>query len=420
MAVKNIIKKVEQEAGGQDQIQNLITPISNSYELVDENFTAEIGKNYAVDTSSGVVSVTLPTNPQTGEVVGFADAKGTWATNAITILRNGKNIEGSEINFSNNASGTFFVVLFIDNTTGWRVLTSGTKPLNLTAPTVAGTYEFTSNNGTWTGSPTSYSYQWQLSTNGTSGWANISGATSSTYTGLEADEGKYVRIGVVATNSNGPSTVAYSAASSAINIPDFPASDLLAFWKLDNVNDSGPNSRTLTNNNSVTFGAGKIGNAAQFDGSNALDVLNFDTSAITTRSFSFWVKRTTSSTSQQGLIGGLGAGYYIHTVNNKLGFWRGEGSDIESSATLPVDTWVHCVVIYNNPSLKFYINGVLDINTSPGQNASIGGYPNLCLGGARNDQLLFTGELDAVGIWSRALTIEEITQLYNSGNGVEP
>lgn len=413
MAVKNIIKKVEQEAGEQDQIQNLITSISSSYEIVDENFTAEIGKNYAVDTTSGVVSVTLPTNPQAGEIVGFADAKGTWGTNAITILRNGKNIEGSQINFSNNASGTFFVVLFIDSATGWRVLTSGTKPLNLVPPTVSGTYDFSSTNGTWTGSPTSFSYQWQMSINGTSGWTNINGATSSSYLAVEADEGKYVRIGVVAANSNGPSVVTYSAASAAINLPDFPTTGLLAFYKLDNVNDASGNGKTLTNNNTVTFSAGKIGNAANVDSGKYLSISSLSIPWQTAASLSGWIK-TTNNTPQLSLFFSYNVGFGIGIESNSiLTVYDYLGGEVYSTATISANTWHHIVVTTSGNVLKIYLDGVL-VGTLTNILQNISGL-------AINDSSYpFTGQADAVGVWNRELTTQEIAQLYNNGNGLEP
>lgn len=385
---------------------------STFYEIKSANFTAEIGKNYAVDTTSGVVSVSLPTNPQPGEFVGFADAKGTWGTNPITILRNGKNIEGSQINFSNNASGTFFVVLFIDSATGWRVLTSGTKPLNLTPPTVSGTYDFSSTNGTWTGSPTSFSYQWQMSTNGTSGWTNINGATSSTYTALEADEGKYVRIGVVATNSNGPSVVTYSAASAAINVPDFPTSGLLAFWKLDDVNDSSGNNYTLTNNNSVTFNSGKIGNAAYFqgNGSSLSRSFSLNTSEMTV---SFWVKNTQTDVGQLDLIGQWsGGGWLIHITLAGIAFYA--PSVVYGTTGVVNGLWRHIVATRSATTSKIFVDGVEYVSGNSGGGA-VNTSTNLFIGNP-NYQI----ELDAVGIWDRVLTTEEIAQLYNSGNGVEP
>ena len=50
----------------------------------------------------------------------------------------------------------------------------------------------TTSDGTWLGSPSSYTYQWQRSSDGTF-WDSISGATSGTYTLAVADAGNYVR-----------------------------------------------------------------------------------------------------------------------------------------------------------------------------------------------------------------------------------
>ncbi len=65
--------------------------------------------------------------------------------------------------------------------------------------------------GNWIGNPVAFTYQWQVSSNGTTGWADISGETRSDYiVGSEA-EGDYVRVGVIAINVVGVSSeVAYS------------------------------------------------------------------------------------------------------------------------------------------------------------------------------------------------------------------
>ncbi len=104
-----------------------------------------------------------------------------------------------------------------------------TAPANTTVPTtdagstlgVGQTVHATT--GSWTNSPTSYSYQWQTSANGTSGWSNASGsgATTSSYTVATADAGNYLRVTVTATNAGG-SASASSTATSAV-LPAAPA-----------------------------------------------------------------------------------------------------------------------------------------------------------------------------------------------------
>jgi Cellulase (glycosyl hydrolase family 5)/Ig domain of plant-specific actin-binding protein len=83
-------------------------------------------------------------------------------------------------------------------------------PTNSSLPQVTGTAQqgltLTGSTGTWTGSPTSYGYQWQRcnSTGGTC--AAVAGATSSTYALTSTDVGSTMRVLVSATNAGGTAT----------------------------------------------------------------------------------------------------------------------------------------------------------------------------------------------------------------------
>ena len=52
------------------------------------SFTAVSGNGYFVNTTSGAITVTLPTSPSAGDIVSISDYAGTAATNNITIARN--------------------------------------------------------------------------------------------------------------------------------------------------------------------------------------------------------------------------------------------------------------------------------------------------------------------------------------------
>ena len=60
-------------------------------------------------------------------------------------------------------------------------------------------------NGTWSGSPASYTYQWQA--NG----VDIAGATVPTYTVQAGDAGKLIGCAVTATDADGGATRAWSS-----------------------------------------------------------------------------------------------------------------------------------------------------------------------------------------------------------------
>src|SRR5262249_37440574 len=86
-------------------------------------------------------------------------------------------------------------------------------PTNDTAPSISGTTEdgqtLTADQGQWSNSPTSYTYQWQTSSDGTS-WSDINGETGSTYDVQVGDVGNQIRVEVVAVNAGGSSTPADS------------------------------------------------------------------------------------------------------------------------------------------------------------------------------------------------------------------
>lgn len=86
-------------------------------------------------------------------------------------------------------------------------------PVNTVAPVASGAatvgVTLSVTDGTWTYDPASYAYAWQDSDDGETGWAAISGATSATYLVDAADEDKYIRCVVTATNAGG-STAANS------------------------------------------------------------------------------------------------------------------------------------------------------------------------------------------------------------------
>ena len=91
-------------------------------------------------------------------------------------------------------------------------------PSNTGLPVISGTAQqgsmMTTSNGTWTGNPTSYGYQWQDCNSAGASCTNISGATSSAYTLAGSDVGSTVRSVVDACNT----TNCGSADSAASNM----------------------------------------------------------------------------------------------------------------------------------------------------------------------------------------------------------
>ena len=114
-------------------------------------------------------------------------------------------------------------------------------PVNTVLPTVptsnptVGT-TLTSTTGTWTNSPTSYSYQWSRCTAAGTECLEIMGATSSTYTTAANDEGETFVIKVTATNASG-STPATSAPSQVVDAA--PSSEPRHWYACEHVGEGG-------------------------------------------------------------------------------------------------------------------------------------------------------------------------------------
>jgi hypothetical protein len=96
-------------------------------------FTAVSGVGYFCDTTSAAFTVTLPSSPSAGAVVGICDYANTFATNNITVGRNSSNIGGFAANAILSTNGVSVTFVYVDATQGWIVTDSGNRS-DLPAP----------------------------------------------------------------------------------------------------------------------------------------------------------------------------------------------------------------------------------------------------------------------------------------------
>jgi len=87
--------------------------------VITGNTTMVAGRGYFVNTTGGAISMTLPASASIGDFVAIKDYAGTFATNKLTILRNGHNIQGvaNESLISTNRASV--VLVYVDSTKGW-------------------------------------------------------------------------------------------------------------------------------------------------------------------------------------------------------------------------------------------------------------------------------------------------------------
>jgi hypothetical protein len=102
-------------------------------------FTAVSGVGYFCNTTSSAFTVTLPATPSAGAIVGICDYANTFATNNITVGRNGSNISGNAVNGTLSTNGISVTLVYVDSTQGWIVTDSGNRAELPTAQYVAAT-----------------------------------------------------------------------------------------------------------------------------------------------------------------------------------------------------------------------------------------------------------------------------------------
>lgn len=203
--------------------------------------------------------------------------------------------------------------------------------------------------------------------------------------------------------------------------------NLVAYYKLDgNSNDATGNGHNGTDT-SMTYSATNavINTAGQFSGSGKIlipDNAAFDgTTAVT---MAAWVNFS-SLTGQQQIFAkspANSAAYMIlyKTATNHLACTVDtDAHSIVGTATLTTATRYHCVQTYDGSVLTLYLNAATDGTPASYAGAMTPGTGSVGIGVLGDNATQFAiGTIDEVAWWSRALSSTEITQLYNSGNGL--
>jgi hypothetical protein len=99
----------------------------NTTKITADPNPAVTGVGYFADTTSAAFTITLPSSPSAGAVIGIADYANTFATNNVTVDRNGSNIAGAATNGVLSTNGVSVTFVYVDATQGWIVTDSGNR-----------------------------------------------------------------------------------------------------------------------------------------------------------------------------------------------------------------------------------------------------------------------------------------------------
>lgn len=211
-------------------------------------------------------------------------------------------------------------------------------------------------------------------------------------------------------------------------------SALLSYLKLDDTSgnpiDSFNNSNSWVNNNSVSYGTGKLNGAADFGITGTTKKINTTStlSNIGAGNFScnMWVNFSAlpSSGSQECIFS-----IQVNGTKNQHEFdyrnvagtyrwnvWTGSNGGTESGfdITESTGTWYMMTLTYDGSNLRLYRNGSLIITKVTGTIATAQNV--LTLGNRYTDSRQLYGLLDEFSLYNRVITSDEISFLYNSGN----
>ena len=82
-------------------------------------FSAVAGEGYFINTTSGAITMTLPTSPSLGDFVSVIDYAGTFDTNNLTVGRNSQPIQGVAADLIVATERAGFTLVYTDGTQGW-------------------------------------------------------------------------------------------------------------------------------------------------------------------------------------------------------------------------------------------------------------------------------------------------------------
>lgn len=202
---------------------------------------------------------------------------------------------------------------------------------------------------------------------------------------------------------------------------------LVGYWNTDsNLNDS-----VGSNNGSgvaMSYGTpGKIGNAAQFNGSSSTFTVPIVLGTV--GSFNMWVRRNDTTTAYTMAMGStrVAVSDYIRIApreSNAGVQWALQDNYTLSPWTTDTNYHMYTIVWDTSTAWQGYQDGVLVTTgsgvrnpTNTGSNIRFGMTPD-GTGIYTPGQTYFAGSIDEIGYWTKRLTQSEITTLYNGGAGL--
>jgi hypothetical protein len=94
----------------------------SSIDNTDSPYSIAANDRVFADTTSGAITITLPSSPLTGDQIRVLDLAGTFDTNNLTLARNGNNIMGAAADLVISTENASLGLVYTGATQGWKLL----------------------------------------------------------------------------------------------------------------------------------------------------------------------------------------------------------------------------------------------------------------------------------------------------------
>lgn len=228
--------------------------------------------------------------------------------------------------------------------------------------------------------------------------------------------------------------------------PFLPADGLVGYWKLDEVSGSSVIDYASANNGIYTDSDGAAANVNSQGGvhGGALDFSGHKVALGTTKDLDFsgtnaftisaWVKPSDDGNVilKRGTGTGTNWSYVFERYHVDRSRWRlqirtdgGIQFILSPSDEVDVGVWSHMVGTWDGSNLTIYENtSVIASNSYAGlslEDHPTPAYQNTSIGGdGRDENYYFSGLIDDVAVYDRALSSTEVTNIYNAGICANP
>lgn len=208
----------------------------------------------------------------------------------------------------------------------------------------------------------------------------------------------------------------------SIELEEPPVTDgLVGWWKMDGdaTDSSGYENDGTVNGATLTTGIRGVANTAySFDGVNDyIEAINTDIALGQTYSLAWWQAPVFVAAERHPIgLSDSGNQIYHANTNNRLN-WYTAGVSCNSVTDDADNVWVHYVLTSDaTTGRKIYRNGIsAATSATPSQSLASA---TLSVGKRLGQTYYWTGKIDDVRIYNKALTQAEITLLYNLGLGL--